>query len=61
VEYLYVIENETARLRKVTPGIRSREMIEIAFGVTEGDLIVRSGKETLEDGVTVTIRGEDRK
>jgi RND family efflux transporter MFP subunit len=56
VEYLYVVENDKAHLRRVTLGTASGEMVEVREGVDAGDVVVRSGKEMLEDGAAVKIR-----
>jgi len=52
---VFVIENNTAKLRKVTTGIESGTNIEILSGIGEGDKIVTSGQVNLKDGTPVSI------
>jgi multidrug efflux pump subunit AcrA (membrane-fusion protein) len=49
-----------ARLRHVQPGITARDdLIEIIDGVTATDKLIVSGRDGLQDGVRITISGED--
>jgi HlyD family secretion protein len=52
-DYVYVIEDGHAKLRKVTVGISEDEKTEITEGVSSEDHIVIRGKETLSDGMLV--------
>jgi RND family efflux transporter MFP subunit len=52
---IFVIENNVAKIRKVTTGIESGTKIEILSGVQAGEKIVTSGQVNLSDGDPVTI------
>jgi RND family efflux transporter MFP subunit len=53
--YVFVIENETSRLREVSLGHESEGMVEIIKGVVLGDLVVERGMHQLKDGDRVKI------
>ena len=52
---IFVVENNIARMRKITTGIESGTSIEILSGVKPGEKIVTSGQVNLTDGDPVTI------
>jgi len=52
---VYVIENDTAKLRSVTLGVESEEYLEVLDGISEGDKIVTDGKNNLKDGYPVIV------
>jgi membrane fusion protein (multidrug efflux system) len=53
--YLYVIEDGTARQRKVETGQRRKGLVEITDGVSEGDVVASRGIQSLRDGSKVKI------
>ncbi len=53
--YLYVIEDGTARRRKVETGQRRKGRVEITDGVSEGDVVASRGIQSLRDGSKVKI------
>lgn len=54
LEYLYVVEQGTARLRIVRTGMRTASAAEIVAGASLGETVVVSGLEQLRDGQKVT-------
>jgi RND family efflux transporter MFP subunit len=52
---IYVIEEETAVLREIVPGINSGSDIEIISGLSDGERFVIAGASLLSDGVKVNI------
>lgn len=53
--YVYVVENERAKKRIVTPGIYAQGRIELASGIAEGDAIIVVGQNLVNDGDLVKI------
>ncbi len=53
--YVFVIENETARIREVDLGHESGDTVEIIKGVSQGELVVTRGLHQLKDGDKVSI------
>lgn len=53
--YLFIIEDETARMREVSLGHESGDIIEILHGVKKGERIVTQGLHQLKDGDRVRI------
>lgn len=58
-EYLFVVEQEgdkrVARKRFVKTGVMSDNAIEILEGLSQGDIIVTMGYQTLEDGAEIGV------
>ena len=52
---VYVIENDTAKLRKITLGIASGLNFEIVDGLNAGEIVVVNGQYNLRDNSPVTI------
>lgn len=52
---VFVVENNTAKLRSVTTGTESGTNIEILSGLKSGDKVVTSGQVNLKDGSPVSI------
>jgi len=52
-EYVYVLENKKAVVRKVSLGIRQGEYYEVKEGLKEGDLVVIMGQQRLYEGAPV--------
>lgn len=57
-EFVFVIEEETARKRIVQTGLESSDRIEILDGLESGEQVVIKGFETLRDGSKVKIEDE---
>lgn len=53
VKSVFVVENETARIRKVTIGVDTALATEILSGLSEGEKVVLSPGENLQDGSRV--------
>jgi len=53
--YVYLIENNHARLVKIEIGQRLRGRVEITSGLSEGDTVVTAGQLRLYDGAEVVI------
>jgi membrane fusion protein, multidrug efflux system len=53
---VFVVEDNVARLRPVTVGIRTGERIQILKGLNEGDLVVSFGQKALKDGSPVQYK-----
>jgi HlyD family secretion protein len=56
--YVFVIENKKAYLKKVTLGIRQGPYYEVREGLKEGDLVVIIGQQKLTDGAMVEPEAE---
>lgn len=52
---VYIVKNNVAHIRKVTPGNIYGEQVEILQGLEEGETIVIAGQINLEDGAKVKI------
>ena len=55
VQYVYVVENDTARYVEVTTGLTGSGVTEITFGLTAGEQLVTVGQAYLADGDPVRI------
>ena len=53
--YLFIIEGETARMREVSLGHGSEDIVEIREGVKKGEQVVTRGLHQLKDGDRVRI------
>lgn len=56
--YVFVVEDHTAKKKKVTLGIREDNRIEILDGLKEGDLVIVFGQQGLKDETSVEIAQE---
>ena len=54
-QYVYVVEEDTARYTEVTTGLTGSGVTEITSGLTEGDQLVTVGQTYLSDGDPVRI------
>lgn len=52
-DYVFVVENGQARLREIEKGIESDEKIEVIKGLKEGEEVILSPDETIEDGLKI--------
>ena len=53
--YVYVAEEDTAKLTEVKIGIKSNSAIEIKSGLTSADIVIYMGQEKLKDGSKIKI------
>ncbi|MBI4178066.1 efflux RND transporter periplasmic adaptor subunit [bacterium] len=53
--FAYVIEANTARLRPIRTGLRSRGKVQILEGLTAGERVVVAGVQKLRDGAPVRV------
>jgi len=53
--YVYTVENNLARMQKVSFGIRKGSLYEVTSGLKEGDLVVVVGQQRLYEGAVVSI------
>jgi HlyD family secretion protein len=57
--FVFVADNGTARLREVETGIESGRDIEVLSGLQEGELVIKSPDEELEEGKKVKAMNND--
>ena len=53
--YVFVIENDEAKLRKITKGISTDGQTQILEGLSSDDLVVTLGHEKLKDGSKIKL------
>lgn len=53
--YVYVVEGDTARFKKVELGIRQGAYYEVLDGLNSGDRVVIMGQQKLRDGAAVSV------
>ena len=60
IQYVYVVENDTAVYTEVVTGLAGNGVTEILSGLEEGDVLVTVGQTYLADGSAVrVVSGED--
>ena len=60
IQYVYVVENDTAVYTEVVTGLAGNGVTEILSGLEEGDVLVTVGQTYLTDGSAVrVVSGED--
>jgi RND family efflux transporter MFP subunit len=52
---VYVVENDTARLRAIVAGLDVGNMVEVLQGLHPGEVVVVNGQNNLRDGIPITI------
>lgn len=52
---LVVVKDGVARVRRVVVGLRHHHIVQITYGVAEGELVVTLGPEALSDGQAVKV------
>ena len=57
-QYVYVVEDGTARYAEVTTGMTGDGVTEITSGLAEGQALVTVGQSYLNDGDAVRVVGE---
>ncbi len=55
VNYVFVVENSTAKKKKINTGIQDNSHIEILDGLKEGDLVITFGQQGLKDGASIEV------
>lgn len=58
---VYVVENSTARWRRVRIGLRQPGMVEISAGLRPGETVVRAGHLSVADGSRIQVAGQGQK
>ncbi len=53
---VYVVENNTAKIRPIVVGKEMGTSVEVLSGITIGEIIVVNGQNNLKDNVAVTVR-----
>ena len=53
--YVYLIENETAHIHNIKPGVTEANQTQIIEGLNSGDVIADSSFEKLQDGSKITV------
>jgi len=53
--YLFVIENNAAKMKEVKTGIANNGQIEIADGLNIGDSVIIVGQNIVKEGQTVNV------
>lgn len=56
--HVFLVEGDTVRQRKVEPGARRGDRVEIRAGLAPGERVVESGVAFLADGVAVRVVGD---
>lgn len=56
-QVVYVVSDDKAHRREVKLGLGNDEVVEVLSGVKEGEDLVVTGQDYLEDGVPVTVEG----
>lgn len=51
--YVFVDDNGTARLRQIEKGLESNDMIEVIKGLQEGEKVILSPNENIEEGTKI--------
>ena len=59
VQYVYVVEEDTARYIEVTTGLTGSGVTEVTSGLTEGQQLVTVGQAYLADGDPVRVVGQE--
>ena len=60
VQYVFVVEGDTAKYVEVTTGLTGSGVTEVTSGLTEGQQLVTVGQAYLSDGDSVrVVSGED--
>lgn len=57
-ETLYVMENNTAKLKAIKTGVSSDTEVEVVEGITEKDRVILNPPATLKNGAVVIEKGE---
>lgn len=55
-ESVFVVEDDVAKLRPVTTGIRSEDLVAVVAGLAEGERVVVGGHSFLSDGTPVRVQ-----
>lgn len=55
IETVWVIEKGKARQKLVKTGVREKNMVEIIAGINQGEIVVTTGQQRLQNGVRVKV------
>jgi multidrug efflux pump subunit AcrA (membrane-fusion protein) len=55
---VFVVEGDTARVRKVVPGFKQGSRLQIAKGLNGGEMVIVMGQQRLKDGDRVRVEGD---
>ncbi|MBU5676516.1 efflux RND transporter periplasmic adaptor subunit [Alkaliphilus sp. MSJ-5] len=54
-DFIFVNENNKARLREVEKGIESQRQVEVVKGLKEGEMVLLSPNENIEEGISIKV------
>jgi membrane fusion protein, multidrug efflux system len=57
-QYVYVVEDGTARLREIKTGVRQGAYVQVIKGLAKGDKVVIMGQQRLFEGAVVLVEEE---
>ena len=52
-DYVFINENNTARLKEIQKGIESKKQVEVVAGLQEGEEVILSPSDNLEEGIPI--------
>ncbi len=58
VNYVFTVENQTAKKKKITTGIKEDSRIEVLEGLKESEKVIVFGQQGLKDGTAVEVGQE---
>lgn len=58
-EFVFINENNMAVIREIKTGIESQRLIEVREGLNEGDMVILSPDEKIEEGISIKSGGEN--
>ena len=59
-EFVFVLDKDRARLRKIKTGLHGEEVIEVVSGLQPGDRLIDQGRAKLKDGRRVELANAKR-
>lgn len=59
-EFVFVLEGDRARLRKITTGLRGEDVFEVVSGLEASDVVIDQGRTKLKDGQRVEVLNAKR-
>lgn len=54
---VFVVDGATAKRRDITLGVREGDFVEVVSGLTQGELVVSVGQDSLSDGTPIEVLG----
>lgn len=55
IETVWVIEKGKARQKLVKTGVREKNMVEISAGINQGEIVITTGQQRLQNGIRVKV------